>query len=107
MANWLLQCLGLFHYVACRTQPLQQLIALCPVTCFQCKRFFTLHDGQTAGNTLVTYIDNVDAHLSNDGQQAHQFARTVGKKRGDEKEPRRRRRAVPSELLVTMVTDIS
>src|SRR5216684_6336006 len=67
VANQLLQGLCLFYYIACRAQPLQQLLALRSITCFQCERFFTLHDGQTAGDALVAYIDNINAHLSNDG----------------------------------------
>ncbi len=47
------------------------------VTSFQCKCFFALHDGQAAGDALVAYVDNVDAHIGDDGEQAHKFARSV------------------------------
>src|SRR5258706_11114872 len=57
---------------------LKQLLALSPVAGFQSQRFFSLHNRQTAGNTLVTDINNVNAHLSNDIQEAHQLAGTVG-----------------------------
>ncbi len=55
----------------------------------------------------MTYIDNVDAHLSNDGQQAHQFARTVGQARVDDKVATGSRQAVLDEATDKIDIDIS